>query len=162
MYWPAGFMEDSMAGENSPNGSGPDQDSGSFRSSGVSSCPSGSPVVRSLPPAVSGSGAGGRSWPAGLACSSTGAGISTVFSQVGVSCFVTNFFRTKRNAETAYSNLTKHTVHWPVSRESTKNVASSPCAAWNACASSTRCRSTGTPAVLKAFRVACNAGDWSV
>lgn len=37
MYWPAGFMEDSMAGENSPNGSGPDQGSGSFRSSGISS-----------------------------------------------------------------------------------------------------------------------------
>ena len=48
--WSVGFMEDSMAGLYSPNGSGPFHSSGSFRSSGISSYPSGSPVVRSPPP----------------------------------------------------------------------------------------------------------------
>ena len=69
-----------MAGLYSPNGSGPFHSSGSFRSSGISSYPSGSPVVRSPPPVVSGSGpdAGLRSSAAGFVCSRTGVGVSTI------------------------------------------------------------------------------------
>ena len=65
-----------MAGLYSPNGSGPFHSSGSFRSSGISSYPSGSPVVRSPPPVVSGSDAGLRSSAAGFVCSRTGVGVS--------------------------------------------------------------------------------------
>ena len=67
-----------MAGLYSPNGSGPFHSSGSFRSSGISSYPSGSPVVRSPPPVVSGPDAGLRSSAAGFVCSRTGVGVSTI------------------------------------------------------------------------------------
>ena len=176
---------------------GPFHSSGSFRSSGISSYPSGSPVVRSPPPVVSGSGpdAGLRSSAAGFVCSARVWGFRRLARRQRSRCVRPRLWCWARllwpccpraripaglvleEADSgggvvhAVDRRAHHGVNDPVVVVA-RPLAGEPrvheergvvaVRGLERCASSTRCRSTGTPAVLKAFRVACNAGDWSV